>query len=136
MTLAKRGMQSPEKKLSALRLLRRRLSPQAVERLFSQEVLNRVKDREGGYTRILKLSARKNDKAPRVLFELCESPKAQEKKTAKDVKSEDVDDRKGKEEVKKDKKDEKDEKGMKKESSRKSKETPSPASEKKEAVQA
>lgn len=47
--------------------------PKAVRKLFS-EVAEAVKDRQGGYTRIVKLGQRKTDSAPMALIEIIDLP--------------------------------------------------------------
>ena len=47
--------------------------PQAVRKLFS-DVAEAVKDRQGGYTRIVKLGQRKTDSAPMALIEIIDLP--------------------------------------------------------------
>lgn len=47
--------------------------PQVVRKLFT-EVAEAVKDRQGGYTRIVKLGQRKTDSAPMALIEIIDLP--------------------------------------------------------------
>ena len=47
--------------------------PKVVRKLFS-EVAEAVKDRQGGYTRIVKLGQRKTDSAPMALIEIIDLP--------------------------------------------------------------
>ena len=47
--------------------------PQVVRKLFT-EVAEAVKDRQGGYTRIVKLGQRKTDRAPMALIEIIDLP--------------------------------------------------------------
>ncbi len=73
-TLAKRGLeagkQNPAREVHARRLAAGRLNdPQVVQKLFS-DIAPRYVDRAGGYTRMLKMGARKGDAAPIVLLEL------------------------------------------------------------------
>ena len=73
-TLAKRGLvaaeTNPSKGVHARRLAAARLNgSEVVQKLFS-EIAPRYLDRPGGYTRMLKLGARKGDNAQMVLLEL------------------------------------------------------------------
>ena len=63
-TLAKRG------DLSARRAAIARLYDEDVVRKLFSEIADKYKDRQGGYTRILKLGPRRGDAAPMVLIEL------------------------------------------------------------------
>lgn len=73
-TLAKRGLvaaeENPAKGVHARRLAAARLNgSEIVQKLFN-EIAPRYLDRPGGYTRILKLGARKGDNAEMVIIEL------------------------------------------------------------------
>lgn len=72
-TLAKRGnLKGEAGAVHARRLAANRLSdPEVVKKLFD-EIAPRFAERPGGYTRVLKLGARKNDAAEMVLLELVE----------------------------------------------------------------
>ena len=63
-TLAKRG------DLSARRMAIARLYDEDVVRKLFSEIAPKYTDRQGGYTRILKLGPRRGDAAPMVLIEL------------------------------------------------------------------
>ncbi len=63
-TLAKRG------DLAARRLAIARLADEDVVRKLFSEIAAKYTDRQGGYTRILKLGPRRGDAAPMVLLEL------------------------------------------------------------------
>ena len=63
-TLAKRG------DLAARRLAISQIADVEVVHKIFEEMPERYKDRNGGYTRIVKLSPRRGDAAPMVLFEL------------------------------------------------------------------
>jgi len=54
--------------LSNRRLLLKNLNPKSVDKLF-KELSSRFKERPGGYLRIFKLNARKNDGAEMVIIE-------------------------------------------------------------------
>ncbi len=63
-TLAKRG------DLAARRTAIARLYDEDVVRKLFDEIADKYKDRQGGYTRILKLGPRRGDAAPMALLEL------------------------------------------------------------------
>lgn len=63
-TLAKRG------DLAARRAAIARLYDEDVVRKLFDEIADKYKDRQGGYTRILKLGPRRGDAAPMALLEL------------------------------------------------------------------
>ena len=75
-TLARKGT------LAARRLASARLQqPKAVQKLFDK-IVPAMKDRKGGYTRILKLGNRKGDGAPTCLLQWVVMPKEQKKEEA------------------------------------------------------
>ena len=77
-TIAKKGLAAgkPEALLAARRLAASRLQqPKAVQKLF-EKIAPAMKDRNGGYTRILKLGARKGDAAPMCLIQWVTAPEA------------------------------------------------------------
>ena len=63
-TLAKRG------DLSARRQAIARLADEEVVRKLFDEIAKKYSDRQGGYTRILKIGPRRGDAAPMVILEL------------------------------------------------------------------
>lgn len=63
-TLAKRG------DLAARRMAISRLYDEEVVRKLFDEIAEKYKDRQGGYTRILKLGPRRGDAAPMAVLEL------------------------------------------------------------------
>lgn len=72
-TIARKGLAAAEKKPEALLAARRLASsrlqqPKAVQKLFAQ-IAPAMEGRNGGYTRILKLGARKGDAAPMCLLQ-------------------------------------------------------------------
>lgn len=60
------------KQASARKLLEGRLDGAKVVRKLFEEIAPRFEERNGGYTRILKLGPRKGDNAPMVILELVE----------------------------------------------------------------
>lgn len=74
-TKAKRGLAAGGNRVHAYRLLMSRLNQNraSVERLF-ETLAPRYAERNGGYTRMIKLGARKVDSAPMVLVEFVDSP--------------------------------------------------------------
>lgn len=75
-TLAKRG-QSRGNELNGRRLVASRLQNEDMARKVCQELAPRFADRDGGYTRIIKLvGVRKGDAGQRVRLELTEIAKA------------------------------------------------------------
>jgi len=73
-TIAKRGnaASDPAQAVHARRLASARLSdPQIVKKLFD-DIAPRYSERQGGYTRVIKLGPRKGDAAEMVLIELVE----------------------------------------------------------------
>lgn len=84
-TLAKRG------DLHARRLLISRLGCEDASRILIQDIAPKFKDRNGGYTRMLRLVPRRNDGAPMALLEFSErievarEPKKEKKPKKKKV---------------------------------------------------
>jgi len=101
---------------------------ESVKKLF-EEIVPRLKDREGGYTRIYKMGWRLGDGAPLSLIELAtfSSPEQKKKspvKKAKEVLEKVAPKRKKKEEKKEKPKEKKEKKGKRKEEKETTKETP------------
>ena len=81
-TIARKGLAAAEKKpealLAARRLAASRLQqPKAVQKLFDK-IVPAMEGRKGGYTRILKLGARKGDAAPMCILQWVTAPEAVE----------------------------------------------------------
>jgi large subunit ribosomal protein L17 len=117
-TLGKKG--TLHAKRQAFALLR---NHEIVKKLF-EEIVPRLKGREGGYTRVYKMGWRQGDGAPLSLVELVTFSHPEEKKStvkkAKEVLEKVAPKKKGKEE-KKEKKEEEKEKGKPKEKEKKEK---------------
>ena len=62
---------SSEPTLHAQRLLRTRFTPSTTKKML-EDIGPRFKDRQGGYTRIIKREPRKGDAAPRAIIEFVE----------------------------------------------------------------
>jgi len=78
-TIARKGLAAgkPEAVLAARRLAASRLQqPEAVQKLFDK-IVPAMEGRNGGYTRILKLGARKGDAAPMCLLQWVTVPEAE-----------------------------------------------------------
>ncbi|NPA90147.1 MAG: 50S ribosomal protein L17 [Chloroflexi bacterium] len=72
-TMAKKGIQNPDRFLHMRRQVSARLYDEDVARKLFQEIAPRYMDRQGGYTRILRLGEfRRGDGAELVLIELVE----------------------------------------------------------------
>lgn len=67
--IAKSGVDTPEKKVSSIRLLRSRVSGVTLERLSDEEFLKKFSSRTSGFTRVVKLSPRKTDGAKVAILE-------------------------------------------------------------------
>ncbi len=87
-TFAKRG------DLHARRQVRRTLHQKPVVKRLFDEIAPRFADRNGGYTRIVKLGPRLGDRAPMVLFELLGEPQISGSKEEKKKKEKASGDRK------------------------------------------
>ena len=90
-TIAKKGLAAKGGDLAARRLASSRLlEPQAVQKLFDK-IAPAMKDRKGGYTRIVKLGTRKGDGAETCILQWvtaaeAAAPAAEAKEPAKEVK--------------------------------------------------
>ena len=88
-TIAKKGLENKAGDLSARRLAASRLTePKAVQKLFAK-IAPAMKDRKGGYTRIVKLGTRKGDAAEMCILQWVTAGEAaapEAKEPAKEVK--------------------------------------------------
>ena len=90
-TIAKKGLATKDGELSARRLASARLTePKAVQKLFAK-IAPAMKDRQGGYTRIVKLGTRRGDAAETCILqwvtaEIKSAAPAEAKEPAKEVK--------------------------------------------------
>jgi large subunit ribosomal protein L17 len=90
LTLAKKGLDEKQK-VSKIRLLSKDLPAKTIKDLFE---LAKISNREGGYTRIVKLMNRKSDASPMAMIEWTDKPKkvkTEEKK--KDLKKKKTDEK-------------------------------------------
>jgi len=85
-TLAKRGA-TVSRALSVRRLVASRLQDEEMAKKVCEDIARRFAERQGGYTRIVKLSqVRKGDAAMTVRLELTEIRKAEKKESKKESK--------------------------------------------------
>lgn len=89
-TIAKKGLVAKDGDLAARRLAASRLlDPEAVKKLFAK-IAPAMKDRQGGYTRIVKLGTRKGDAAEMCILQWVTAGEtvaaAEDKEPAKEVK--------------------------------------------------
>ena len=122
-TLGKKGTLHARRQAFAL------LRDEGIVKKLFDKIAPRLKDREGGYTRVYKLGWRQGDGAPLSLVELVTyAPEKEKKKStvekAKRVLEKVAPKRKGKEEKKEEKKEKKEKKGKKKEEKETTKEKP------------
>lgn len=82
-TYAKKGLAGEMEKVNSIRNLKQNLPQVAINELFS--IAEVLKDREGGYLRIIKLGLRKSDSAEMAMIEWMDKDKMtkEEKKTDK-----------------------------------------------------
>lgn len=73
--------------LHSRRLVAADINDKAVVRMLFEELAPKYADRNGGYTRILKLGPRKGDAAPMALVELLETDVLETKKKVKEAKA-------------------------------------------------
>lgn len=67
--IAKKGMEVPDRKVSAFRLLRRRVSEKAFEYFSDADFLKKFGARTSGFTRVVKLPPRRSDGAKVAMLE-------------------------------------------------------------------
>lgn len=85
LTLAKKGLSGNDSnKMAKIRLLKKDLPEKSIKELMS---LAKISQREGGYTRIIKLMNRKSDASPMAMIEWTDKP-VEEKKVRKKTKTE------------------------------------------------
>jgi large subunit ribosomal protein L17 len=63
LTLAKRGVEAPDRKVASLRLLKKRVSEVTLGYLSDTDFLKKFSSRTSGFTRVVKLPPRKSDGA-------------------------------------------------------------------------
>jgi len=68
------------------RMVARKITDEAILAKLFTDIAPRMKERQGGYTRVLKLGLRKNDAADMVILELVDNKLDDGKKKAKDEK--------------------------------------------------
>ncbi len=66
---AKKSKQDDGRQLSMVRMVRERLPKDAADKMLSEEFVSRFSGRESGYTRVIKVEARKGDGARRAIIE-------------------------------------------------------------------
>ena len=66
---AKKAKQDDGRQLSMVRMVRERLPKDAADKMPSEEFVSRFSGRESGYTRVIKVEARKGDGARRAIIE-------------------------------------------------------------------
>ena len=66
---AKKAKQDDGRQLSMVRMVRERLPKDAADKMLSEEFVSRFSGRESGYTRVIKVEARKGDGARRAIIE-------------------------------------------------------------------
>lgn len=73
---AKKGLNVPEKRVSSLRLLKKRVSGITLERLSDTDFLKKFDTRTSGYARVVKLPPRKTDGAKVAILEFVDGETA------------------------------------------------------------
>ncbi|MDQ5902415.1 MAG: large subunit ribosomal protein [Patescibacteria group bacterium] len=66
---AKKAKQDDGRQLSMVRMVRERLPKDAADKMLSEDFVSRFSGRESGYTRVIKVEARKGDGARRAIIE-------------------------------------------------------------------
>ena len=66
---AKKAKQDDGRQLSMVRMVRERLPKDAADKMLSEDFVSRFSGRESGYTRFIKVEARKGDGARRAIIE-------------------------------------------------------------------
>jgi len=66
---AKKAKKNDAGSLSMVRMVRQRLPKDAADKMLSEEFVSRFAGRESGYTRVIKVEARKGDGARRAVIE-------------------------------------------------------------------
>lgn len=77
LNFAKKGLDVPAERVSALRLLQRRVSKVTLERLSDVDFLKKFATRTSGYARVVKLPPRKTDGAKVAILEFVDSEHVQ-----------------------------------------------------------
>ena len=68
-SLAKEGVTTPERRVSVIRLLKKRVSEITLDRLCDADFVKKFETRTSGFTRVVKLAPRKTDGAKIAILE-------------------------------------------------------------------
>ncbi|MDA3815498.1 MAG: 50S ribosomal protein L17 [Patescibacteria group bacterium] len=99
-TYAKKGLAGDSEKINSIRLLKKNLPQMIIGKFF--DIAKILKDRKGGYLRIVKLGARKSDSAEMAVIEWLDKDEMSKKDDKKVVAKKEVKEKKDKVSDKKD----------------------------------